>query len=102
MKFDKPGFPEILIKKDHFEIRRKHEGEFAVFQFSEIKEIEYCKGEFNYWKMIFFGFIWSNPSTHLLKITLNNDEKWVYETTEKFDANFAKFVRQLIKSCGLK
>ena len=96
-KFDKPGFPEILINKDHFEIRRKNDEDFAQFHFADIKEIDYLKGDFKFWKMILFGFIWSNPRTYILKIKLINGELWVYETTEKFDSNFAKFISQLIK-----
>ncbi len=101
-KFDKPGFPEILINKDHFEIRRKGDDDFAQFMFKDINEIDYVKGDYKLWKMIFFGFIWVNPRTYMLKITLNNKEKWVYETTETFDNNFAGFIKLLIKSCGLK
>lgn len=101
-KYDNPGFPEIIIHKDNFEIRRLYETEFVQFQFSDIKEIEYSEGKYKFWKLIVFGPFWSNPRTHLLKITLNNDEKWIYDTTEKFNQNFAQFIVQLIKLIGLK
>ena len=100
--FKKPGFPEIKLFPDKFEIKDRSHWGFRSFDFSEVSKIKYYNPNKNWWTQLLVRFssiptriAYEQNQYRYLRVYKHSGGYWNYPTKNTLDNDFISILKRI-------